>query len=494
MLIARWNGLRTSSFAASKIPLSVGLVATTSSVYQRSIYRSISSGNHKLSTSSILASSNIDHNREEFVAQRKGHVKPPSANEDYDIKYLEQVSSRDLFSYCMIGLATSNKFILNSLVRLFPYIPISVMKFFISEIYCGGENPRQVLQTGEKLEKRGIKNMMLSYTIEDSEGVKNLKIDDIINETVDSIDTILIPHMESMIKQTGIENINDIPPGYLALKPSALIENPSYVLKHYQSNPDFDRLVENCSRIIDRIYQSNLKLQEKYPLRKTPFFVGIVDAEKFELQQSCYVLQRSLFKRFNKLDKPVSVVGTIQCYLKQSKEVLMKDCELAKQHGYNVGMKLVRGAYIHSEPNRDEIIYNTKQDTDENYDALIEFSIKSLMNNFENNVGHLVVASHNMQSQVNATDLISKYENSGNSDKKSNIVLGQLLGMADNITYYLNNVRHVKNIIKYVPWGPPLETRDYLQRRLEENGDAVRNDSGLKLVNNCLKVFFKRIF
>ena len=57
---------------------------------------------------------------------------------------------------------------------------------------------------------------------------------------------------------------------------------------------------------------------------------------------------------------------------------------------------------------------------------------------------------------------------------KTNVVLGQLLGMADSVTYDLIENNKFGNVIKYVAWGPPLETKEYLLRRLEENGDAVK--------------------
>ena len=77
---------------------------------------------------------------------------------------------------------------------------------------------------------------------------------------------------------------------------------------------------------------------------------------------------------------------------------------------------------------------------------------------------------------------------------RANVILGQLLGMADNITYDLISNHNTKNIIKYVPWGPPLETKEYLLRRLEENGDAVRADSGWPLVKGIIAAFFRRAF
>jgi len=106
-------------------------------------------------------------------------------------------------------------------------------------------------------------------------------------------------------------------------------------------------------------------------------------------------------------------------------------------------------------------------------------------------IGHLVVASHNGESMKLATTRLNQVQENKN---KNNVVLGQLLGMADGITYDLIKNHKVDNIIKYVPWGPPLETKEYLLRRLEENGDAVKNDNGFPLVVASLSVLFRRLF
>ena len=108
-------------------------------------------------------------------------------------------------------------------------------------------------------------------------------------------------------------------------------------------------------------------------------------------------------------------------------------------------------------------------------------------------IGHLVVASHNADSLKLTTEKLKK-STLVNNKNKNNVILGQLLGMADNITHNLIKTHNVDNVIKYVAWGPPLETKEYLLRRLEENGDAVRADSGFNLIKGVIGVLFKRLF
>ena len=407
--------------------------------------------------------------------------------------YLKTLSTSELLSLGCIGLVTTTKFTLDMAIKMFPYVPIPLMKLMISSLYCGGSTMAEVRECGKNLQSRGISNMMLSLTIEDAEGVKNIDIDYIVQETIKSIHEVLKPNLISQLESTA--NVNSVAPGYIALKPSALIANPNEVLLNFNDpawKKQRDELVSNCSQITEVIHDLNKELAKKYPDRIAPFFVSTIDAEKYDLQsQGVYDLQRVLFKKYNKLSSPViSCVGTWQLYLSDSKDVLANEYKLARENGYKLGLKLVRGAYIHSEANRNVVIHPTKEATDVNYDNIVKDVITDMLQKGSNSTyGHLVIASHNYESQIRATNLL---ENSGTLYCKSNVILGQLLGMADKVTYDLINNYKVKNIVKYVPWGPPVETKDYLLRRLQENGDAVRADNGWSLVKAVFSTLISR--
>jgi len=422
-------------------------------------------------------------------------IQEPSWDRIYDIAapasmtYLKTLPNNQLFSLSMIGIVTMNKFFLDTCIKLFPYVPIPVMKVFISDLYCGGETMDEVLQCGRQLQKRGISNMMLSLTIEDAEGTKNIDINHIVKETITSIHKILLPNFLSQLDATA-SNINDIAPGYIALKPSALVKNPSEVLLNFgrSSDPHWNEqrqtLIDNCSKITEEICQLNKTLLERYPNRKSPFFVSTIDAEKYDLQKNgVYELQRILFQKFNSMEnKFASCIGTWQLYLRDSLNDIIEEQKLAQEGNYKLGLKLVRGAYIHTEPERDSIIHDTKLDTDNHYNKVATFVTNDMLEKGENSTfGHLVIASHNYHSQLIATNLINNSKSPNKNYVQNNVIFGQLLGMADNVTHDLINTYGVKNIIKYVPWGPAVETKDYLLRRLQENGDAVRADNGWPL-------------
>lgn len=403
--------------------------------------------------------------------------------------YLSTLSKTELINYGMIGVATLNKTILDLVIKVFPYVPMFMVRLFIYRLYCGGTTIPEVMETGSRLSERGINNMMLSLTIEGCDQSTGYDTQYIVDQTNESITQIMVPHTVKMIKEHGV---NNVPSGYVALKPTGFSPEAASVLRNYK-DPEwagkFDDLVNSCSKVCQVVKDKNHELSLQFPERVAPFVVAVIDAERYELQHGVYELQRILSSRFNSLQEKVSVVGTFQLYLKDSLTLLEKEREVAEKEGYRLGVKLVRGAYIHSEPDR-SVIHDTKEATDICYNTGIAQCVQEIISSKGNSstMGHLVVASHNAQSQYAVTEQLKECQN----PQRANVVLGQLLGMADDVTYDLISNRHVNNVIKYVPWGPAKETKEYLQRRLEENGDAVRADNGWPLLKAIFSLMTRK--
>ena len=460
------------------------------------------------------------------------------------VVYLRTIPRSHLISLLLVTIVTLNRTFLRICIKLFPYLPLPLVRIFVSNLYCGGETIEQTKTCGAYLQGRGISNMMLSLTVEHSENTtstanNNSNIlkwfgyannnskrilartndgddgDWVTQRTINSIHSILKPNFLSQLNEDA-SNINEIAPGYVAIKPSALTPNAAAALRDYSHNSNSNslngmlvsplstqrqRLEENCIRIANEIYTLNKRLKLIYPNRVAPFFLCTIDAESFALQTNgISSLQRLLFRRFNSNKEPfVSCIGTWQLYLRDCKRQLSKERQLAEKHGYKLGLKLVRGAYLHSEPNRAEIIHEEKLHTDAVYnETLVQIIADMYALGSDSTYGHLVVASHNYHSQLLTTKLlqrVAKFDvkngEEGNSEFVArNVVIGQLLGMGDNVAFELVKRQGVKNIIKYVPWGPAWETREYLMRRLRENGDAARADSGFLLLKSIIKSLF----
>lgn len=315
--------------------------------------------------------------------------------------------------------------------------------------------------------------MMLSYSVEDAEGNSTSKKELFANavpEICRSIDGILVKNYDQA-KELYESGVSQAMPatGYIALKPTGLMEGAADILKNY-NKPGYEAKWEAYLDVCRDICQ--------YAVDKGEGKAAIVfDAEKRLLQDGVYAAQRAMMQEFNRNGK-VYVIGTVQMYLQDSLDRLKADFEHAKKNNYMIGMKLVRGAYIHSEPDRYNVIHRNKADSDNSYNSGVTYLLDDIISGWKNSmhkrtVGRLIVASHNEESAAIVNQrLLSEAPLGFDVDKDESVVFGQLMGMADDQGKALTD--RGRKVIKYVPWGPLSETKEYLLRRLEENGDAAR--------------------
>jgi proline dehydrogenase len=192
----------------------------------------------------------------------------------------------------------------------------------------------------------------------------------------------------------------------------------------------------------------------------------MVDAEHTYFQPLIDHLVLGLQRQHN-LEFP-SIYNTYQCYLKDSYQRVIIDMERAKREGFKFAGKVVRGAYLVQERKRalemgyESPIHETKQDTDDNYDRVVEVFLQ------KRHRAALMIASHNEDSIRNAVRRMDELEipRSGGG-----VAFGQLLGMCDHVTYSLGAEGY--DAFKYVPYGPIQEVVPYLIRRVEENSDIM---------------------
>ena len=80
----------------------------------------------------------------------------------------------------------------------------------------------------------------------------------------------------------------------------------------------------------------------------------------------------------------------------------------------------------------------------------------------------LGATTHNQDTCEFAVRRMAEY---GIDPAEGGVFFGQLLGMADHLTFTLAS--HGLKAYKYVPWGPVGEVLPYLVRRAQENADAL---------------------
>lgn len=147
------------------------------------------------------------------------------------------------------------------------------------------------------------------------------------------------------------------------------------------------------------------------------------------------------------------IFKTFQAYRRDCASDIIKfmDTYHNKPH---VGIKLVRGAYWQKD---DNTFYQVKQLTDNNYNMCLQIILEK-----GNNIP-VCIATHNKESVGIAKSLLPH-------DHK-HVYFAQLLGMGDDLSNHLKSNGY--KVMKYVPYGTPLEMLPYLYRRLIENAGIL---------------------
>jgi proline dehydrogenase len=226
-----------------------------------------------------------------------------------------------------------------------------------------------------------------------------------------------------------------------------------------------------------------------------------IDAEQDSLQDGIDDWSMDCARKYNKDPSTATVYATYQAYKKCAPEVLSNHLALAQKEGFTLGVKLVRGAYLATDPRHR--LHDTKADTDECYDSM---AASVLTRQWSANVqgtgdypaSHLLLATHNAESVRRARAICEAGES------KSDIACAQLQGMADEVSCELVEADQARKatsgnvgllpVYKYLAWGTTGECMKYLLRRAEENKDAVqRTRSGrdamwTELVRRCKAV------
>jgi proline dehydrogenase len=214
----------------------------------------------------------------------------------------------------------------------------------------------------------------------------------------------------------------------------------------------------------------------------------LIDGEESWMQEAADALVTKMMQRYNQ--KKAIVFNTLQMYRWDRLDYLKKLHKQAKTEGFFIGMKLVRGAYMEKEHNRAEEngyktpICESKQATDDNFDAAVDYMINHL------DQMSIFAGTHN---ELSSYTLMEKMQAKGIAHNDPRIWFGQLYGMSDNISF--NLAKEGYNVAKYLPFGPVKDVMPYLIRRAEENtsvaGQTSRELTLLKTERNRRKALQK---
>ncbi len=215
-----------------------------------------------------------------------------------------------------------------------------------------------------------------------------------------------------------------------------------------EETAEFEKVKKRCERICRTAYEKNVPI--------------MIDAEETWIQETIDQLAIDMMMLFNK--QKLIVYNTYQIYRHDKLADLKADHMIAKEAGFILGAKIVRGAYMEKERKRalemgyPSPIQPDKAATDRDYDAAITYSVENV-----EQIG-IVCGTHNENSCRILADLLDKYQI---PHSHPHVYFAQLLGMSDNLSFNLSDSNY--NVAKYVPYGPVKAVMPYLFRRAQEN-------------------------
>lgn len=330
--------------------------------------------------------------------------------------------------------------------------------------FVGGETLQQTVPVIQKMAAYGVE-VILDYGVEGKAGEANYDFarDEFIRVINFAATQPNVPFMS--VKVTGMARFS------LLEKLDALMGNAAVdtsLISRY--NAALEQLSEAERQEWQRVYQRMVAICEAADKANVGF---LVDAEETWIQDPVDALVMLIMEQYNKTK--LVIYNTLQLYRHDRLQFLKLSYEAAKERGFLLGAKLVRGAYMEKERKRaaekgyEDPIQQDKAATDNDYNEAVTFCINHL-----EQVG-LIVASHNEYSNLLAVQLLQQ---KGLPLNHQHVHFSQLFGMSDNITY--NLARAGCSVSKYLPFGPIKDVVPYLMRRAQEN-TSVGGQTGREL-------------
>ncbi|KAJ5279055.1 hypothetical protein N7478_004427 [Penicillium angulare] len=146
----------------------------------------------------------------------------------------------------------------------------------------------------------------------------------------------------------------------------------------------------------------------------------VIDAEQTWYQPVIDSLTDELMQKYNTIDGPATCIASFQAYLRRYPQLLDQQIQRAKDKGYVLLFKQVRGAYMVTESARWKEqgfqgpgpVWATKEETDASYNYGIEKTISTIAGEIahtgRSSVG-FVMATHNSISVDLGIQLLEKY-------------------------------------------------------------------------------------
>jgi proline dehydrogenase len=336
-----------------------------------------------------------------------------------------------------IGTAVTN-------FALKAHLPVEgLIRATVFDHFCGGVTEEDCLPVVDKMYQKGVCSV-LDYSVEGQED--ETTFDTVLEKTIKIIhfakEKSALPF--AVFKPTGM--------GRFALF-QKITEKKELTPSEQE---EWNRVEARYQKVCSVAHQLDVAL--------------LIDGEESWMQDAADDLATKMMQQFNK-EKAI-VYNTLQLYRWDRLDYLKKLHEQAKQEGFHIGMKLVRGAYMEKENKRAEEmgylspICKDKQATDDNFDTTMQYMLEHTERM------SLFIGTHNEESTLKALDIMQQ---KGISATDGKVWFGQLYGMSDHISFNLANENYL--VAKYLPFGPVRDVMPYLIRRAEENTSVAGQTS-----------------
>ncbi|KAK3328742.1 FAD-linked oxidoreductase-like protein [Apodospora peruviana] len=345
-----------------------------------------------------------------------------------------------------------------------PLLHYLLKKTFYAQ-FCAGETAPEVRRTIDALKRIGYSGVILGYAKEVV--LTSAQTSDLASGVLGSescIRTEVNPWRQGTMETVLLTSPGD----FVALKFTGAGRQALYALS--QRLPPSEALANAIDNICQLAASRGVRL--------------LFDAEQQAVQAGIDDWTVAYMRKYNKPGQRTVIYGTYQAYLKATPRVLSEHLAIARKEGFTLGVKLVRGAYLGSDPRH--LIHDTKADTDNAYDGIAEglltgkwvAPLRQPEDGMEFPEVNTMLASHNRDSVVKARRILE--DNARKRGVVPEVAFAQLQGMADEVSCELvasavDAQAKVKPMAyKYLVWGSTGECMKYLLRRAQENRDAVQ--------------------
>ncbi|PYI32100.1 FAD-linked oxidoreductase [Aspergillus indologenus CBS 114.80] len=353
----------------------------------------------------------------------------------------------------------------------------------IYDHFCAGTNEREVCRTVREMKRLGFKGVILGYARESIAHVSPSSHQKPTAAVLQGQLQLQQAQWEQAVnewKEGNLRTLKMLGEGdYLAVKFTGAGPLAVHSLTRHDPHPP-PQIAAAIHEICAAVAAQKSRLW--------------IDAEQQVFQAAIDSWAVGLMRRFNRPSEarreetPIVVLNTYQAYLKRSADILAGHLRLARQEGWGVGVKLVRGAYIaHDQRDR---IWETKEETDANYNGIVRALIENRYPSTSRGAGselgseraedlptvRLFVASHNGESVAKACTLYQQRQREGR--KTIPVEVGQLQGMADEVSLGMvtagGHAEAKPGVFKCLAWGSTEECLHFLLRRAVENQSAMQ--------------------